>query len=124
MFIIPDGIINMLLHDQSYFYDNHKEMKLSDYKCVHYLGNINLNPGYPYHKEEVYVAILNELDFGFKYSSHSADRHHLIVINSHTLDDINEDKDLDFFTDWNLSLFKNILNTWTPAEIKMQVIFT
>jgi len=123
MFIIPDIIINKLLSGQSCFFDNRK-MELSDYKCVHYLGLINLNPGYPLFQEEVYVAILNEIDYGFKYSSHSADRHHLIVINSHTLDSINNDETLDFFTDYDLGHFKNILNTWTPDEIKLQVIFT
>ncbi len=124
MFVIPDTILDMLLPAQSSLFDNHKEIKLSDYKHVHYLGNINLNSSYPNQKEEVYVAILNEPDYGFKYSSHMNNHHHLIVINSHTLDSINKDEDPDFLTDYDLSLFKNILNTWTSDEIKLQVIFT
>jgi hypothetical protein len=124
MFVIPDTILEMLMPKPSSFFDNHKEVKLSDYKHVHYLGNINLNSSYPSQTEHVYVATLSEPDFGFKYSSHTNNHYHLIVINSHTLDSINKDEDLDFLTDYDLSLFKNILNTWTSDEIKLQVIFT
>ena len=119
---ISKTLIDMLLLEQSSLFDNHKKINLSDYRHIHYLGFSSIKSSTYQH--QVYVATLNQHDYKFHYSTHTNNYHHLIVMNYQSLNNIIDNKKLDFIIDYDLNIFKKILKTWTPEEIRLQVIFS
>ncbi len=121
--IIPDCIVEKLKSDPSSLFDNHIPLTISDYKCVHYIGLINLNKSYPQTTYYTYVGILAKEDPSFHYSATYSNGYDLLTFNQSTFDAILNDENVDIFTDYDLTKLKTILYTWTQEEIKIQVIF-
>ncbi len=122
MSVIPDEVIHLLSLPPSYFYDNHRGISLSNICKLHLLKTKSFRP-----KEKAeyncYLALTNKFNTVGYFNYTCLADFAVMTIDEKTLDAISNGEVVDSLNNYDVSCFKEIVETWDEKTLTLQIIF-